>query len=98
MALSNRPALLLADRPTGQLNSSTAATIFKMFHSLNRAYGLTVMIVSHDPNIARYVERVVAIRDGKTSSRRGASPGIRAIPRRCPRGGGWPGRRICLRS
>ena len=68
VALSNRPALLLADEPTGELDSSTAATIFELFHSLNRTFGLTVVIVSHDPNVARYVERVVAIRDGKTSS------------------------------
>src|SRR6185369_1708996 len=68
VALSNRPALLLADEPTGELDSSTAATIFELFHTLNRTFGLTVVIVSHDPNVARYVERVVAIRDGKTSS------------------------------
>src|SRR5215213_5476560 len=68
VALSNRPALLLADEPTGELDSSTAATIFELFHSLNRTFGLTVVIVSHDPNVARFVERVVAIRDGKTSS------------------------------
>jgi ABC-type lipoprotein export system ATPase subunit/bifunctional DNA-binding transcriptional regulator/antitoxin component of YhaV-PrlF toxin-antitoxin module len=68
VALSNHPALLLADEPTGELDSSTAATIFEIFHSLNRNYGLTVVIVSHDPQIARYVGRVVAIRDGKTSS------------------------------
>jgi ABC-type lipoprotein export system ATPase subunit len=78
VALANRPALLLADEPTGELDSSTAATIFELFHSLNRAFGLTVVIVSHDPNVARYVERVVAIRDGKTSSetvRRNRAPG-----------------------
>jgi ABC-type lipoprotein export system ATPase subunit/bifunctional DNA-binding transcriptional regulator/antitoxin component of YhaV-PrlF toxin-antitoxin module len=68
VALSNHPSLLLADEPTGELDSSTAATIFDIFHSLNRNYGLTVVIVSHDPQIARYVGRVVAIRDGKTSS------------------------------
>jgi putative ABC transport system ATP-binding protein len=78
VALSNRPALLLADEPTGELDSATAATIFDLFHSLNRAFGLTVVIVSHDANIARQVERVVAIRDGKTSSetmRRNREPG-----------------------
>jgi putative ABC transport system ATP-binding protein len=68
VALSNHPALLLADEPTGELDSSSAAAIFELFHSLNRAFGLTVVIVSHDANVARYVERVVAIRDGKTSS------------------------------
>lgn len=68
VALANRPALLLADEPTGELDSSTAATIFDIFHNLNRQFGLTVVIVSHDPQIARYVGRVVAIRDGKTST------------------------------
>jgi putative ABC transport system ATP-binding protein len=68
VALANHPALLLADEPTGELDSVTAATIFDIFHSLNRTYGLTVMIVSHDPQISRHVGRVVAIRDGKTSS------------------------------
>jgi ABC-type lipoprotein export system ATPase subunit len=68
VALANRPALLLGDEPTGELDSNTAEVIFEIFHNLNRTYGLTVVIVSHDPNIARYVDRVVAIRDGKTSS------------------------------
>lgn len=77
VALANRPALLLADEPTGELDSTTAETIFEIFHQLNRAYGLTVVIVSHDPNISHYVERVVTIRDGKTSSetlRRAGAP------------------------
>jgi ABC-type lipoprotein export system ATPase subunit/bifunctional DNA-binding transcriptional regulator/antitoxin component of YhaV-PrlF toxin-antitoxin module len=68
VALANQPSLLLADEPTGELDSTTAETIFEIFHNLNRAYGLTVVIVSHDPQIARHVARVVAIRDGKTSS------------------------------
>ncbi len=68
VALSNRPALLLGDEPTGELDSHTAEVIFDIFHQLNRTYGLTVVIVSHDPNISRYVDRVVSIRDGKTSS------------------------------
>jgi ABC-type lipoprotein export system ATPase subunit/bifunctional DNA-binding transcriptional regulator/antitoxin component of YhaV-PrlF toxin-antitoxin module len=68
VALANRPALLLGDEPTGELDSNTAEVIFEIFHELNRTYGLTVVIVSHDPQIARHVDRVVAIRDGKTSS------------------------------
>jgi len=67
-SLVNDPAVILADEPTGELDSSSAATIFELFHSLNRTFGLTVVIVSHDANVAHYVERVVAIRDGKTSS------------------------------
>lgn len=68
VALANRPALLLGDEPTGELDSVTAEVIFGIFHKLNEVYGLTVVIVSHDPQIARFVDRVVAIRDGKTSS------------------------------
>jgi ABC-type glutathione transport system ATPase component len=68
VALANRPDLLLADEPTGELDSATAQQIFDIFHRLNETYGLTVIIVSHDAQIAKYVPRVVAIRDGKTSS------------------------------
>src|ERR671932_1618158 len=67
VALANRPELLLADEPTGELDSGTAKMIFDIFHGLNQSYGLTVVIVSHDPQIAHHVARVVAIRDGKTS-------------------------------
>lgn len=68
VALANRPDLLLADEPTGELDSVTAQVIFDIFHQLNETYGTTIVIVSHDPNIAQHVPRVVAIRDGKTSS------------------------------
>jgi putative ABC transport system ATP-binding protein len=68
VALANKPELLLADEPTGELDSMTAQQIFDIFHRLNETYGLTVVIVSHDPQIAKHVARVVAIRDGKTSS------------------------------
>ncbi len=68
VALANKPDLILADEPTGELDSTTAGVIFDIFHKLNEQYGLTVVIVSHDPQIANHVARVVAIRDGKTSS------------------------------
>jgi putative ABC transport system ATP-binding protein len=64
VALSNHPALLLGDEPTGELDSHTAETVFEIFHNLNRTFGLSVVIVSHDPQISRFVDRVVAIRDG----------------------------------
>ncbi len=67
VALANNPRLLLADEPTGEVDSATALTIYETFRRLNREYGLTTLIVSHDPNIARHVHRVVAIRDGKTA-------------------------------
>lgn len=68
IALANRPRLLLADEPTGELDSATAKTIYDLFRDLNRMLGLTIVIVSHDPGIAQHVDRVVAVRDGKLAS------------------------------
>ena len=68
VALANQPKLLLADEPTGEVDSATAHGLLDLFHELNLAYGLTMIIVTHDPQIARRVDRVVAIRDGKTST------------------------------
>jgi ABC-type lipoprotein export system ATPase subunit/bifunctional DNA-binding transcriptional regulator/antitoxin component of YhaV-PrlF toxin-antitoxin module len=68
VALANKPSLLLADEPTGEVDTNTALGIFKVFRDLNKNFGLTTIIVSHDSTIARHVDRVVAIRDGKTSS------------------------------
>jgi len=68
VALANEPKLLLADEPTGELDLATALTIYEAFQELNARLGLTILIVSHDPNIARHVQRVMAIRDGKAAS------------------------------
>jgi ABC-type lipoprotein export system ATPase subunit len=68
VALANQPTLLLADEPTGEVDSATAATIYEAFRSLNQEFGVTTLIVSHDPTIARQVDRVVAIRDGKLAT------------------------------
>lgn len=68
IALANRPKLLLADEPTGELDTATAQTIYDLLRTLNRQLGLTIVIVSHDPGIARHVDRVVAVRDGKLAS------------------------------
>lgn len=65
IALANRPRLLLADEPTGEVDSITASEIFKMLHHLNQVYGLTIIVVSHDLGIASEVDRVKTIRDGK---------------------------------
>ena len=70
LALANRPKLLLADEPTGAVDAKTAAYILDVFRRLNEELGLTIVIVTHDPNLARKVNRVVAIRDGKTSAER----------------------------
>jgi putative ABC transport system ATP-binding protein len=68
VAIAHSPSLLLADEPTGELDTNTALGIFKLLRELNQRYHLTTLIVSHDTTIARHVDRVVAIRDGKTSS------------------------------
>ena len=68
VALSNNPKLLLADEPTGELDTATSRRIFALFRELAEKDGITVLIVSHDAKIAEEVGRVVAIRDGKTSS------------------------------
>lgn len=70
LALANKPKLLLADEPTGAVDAKTAAYILDVFRRLNEELGLTIVIVTHDPNLARKVNRVVAIRDGKTSAER----------------------------
>ena len=68
VALVNRPRLLLADEPTGEVDNATAQVIYDIFRDLNRKLGLTTLIVSHDPGIARYVNRVIAVRDGKLAT------------------------------
>jgi len=70
VALANKPVLLLADEPTGEVDTTTADTIFSILRELNEAYDLTVITVTHDIRIADKVDRVVSIRDGKTSSER----------------------------
>jgi ABC-type lipoprotein export system ATPase subunit len=63
-ALVNRPRLLLADEPTGNLDSRTSEEILQMISHLNQAEGLTVILVTHDPGVARHAKRVIHIRDG----------------------------------
>ncbi|MBI4300920.1 MAG: ATP-binding cassette domain-containing protein [Chloroflexi bacterium] len=68
VALANNPPLLLADEPTGELDSANASIILDLFRSVRDAYGTTIVIVTHDTTISRKVDRVIAIRDGKTST------------------------------
>ncbi len=68
VAMANHPDLLLADEPTGELDSTTAQQILELLQQMNERYGLTTIIVTHDPHIARAVNRVVTIRDGRISS------------------------------
>lgn len=68
VALANRPRLLLADEPTGEVDSATAQEIWRLLRQLNEQFGLTTIIVSHDRDIARIVDRVVSIGDGRIST------------------------------
>ncbi len=68
IALANSPIILLADEPTGAVDSQTAKQILGVFRDISENLGVTVIIVTHDRSIARAVDRTVAIRDGRTSS------------------------------
>jgi len=70
IALANGPGLLLADEPTGSVDSRTAGVIVDLFRSLAHRYGVTVVIVTHDTHISQHVDRTVAIYDGRTSFER----------------------------
>jgi putative ABC transport system ATP-binding protein len=63
-ALVNEPAILLADEPTGNLDSKTSREVIAMFRDLNEKAGLTVILVTHDQNVAKHARRIVVLRDG----------------------------------
>jgi ABC-type lipoprotein export system ATPase subunit len=67
-ALANEPVLLLADEPTGELDSATARDVFGALQTANAEFGVTILVVTHDPAVSSQVRRTVAIRDGRTSS------------------------------
>ncbi len=64
-ALANRPAILLADEPTGNLDSKTGAEIIRLFQDLHHDFGQTVIYVTHDPFIARHTGRIIRVADGQ---------------------------------
>ena len=68
VALANAPSVLLADEPTGELDSATSADIFELLRRVNREIGTTIVAVTHDPLVADHVSRTVRIRDGRTST------------------------------
>jgi putative ABC transport system ATP-binding protein len=85
-ALINKPSILLADEPTGNLDTRTSVEVMEVFQRLNVERGITVLLITHERDIAEYGTRVVAFRDGhivsdeKTKNRRLASEEIKALP------------------
>ena len=77
-ALINRPSMILADEPTGNLDTRTSIEIMELFQRLNQDQGITIVFVTHNPETSDYCERVVRIRDGQIESddRRPATAGI----------------------
>ena len=64
-ALVNQPAMILADEPTGNLDSRTSVEVMEIFQRLNREQGITLILVTHEPDISEYAQRVVVFKDGK---------------------------------
>jgi putative ABC transport system ATP-binding protein len=85
-SLVNRPALILADEPTGNLDSRTSIEVMEIFQKLNREQGITLVLVTHEPDIAEYATRVVVFKDGRikedhnVASPRDASLELRLLP------------------
>jgi putative ABC transport system ATP-binding protein len=85
-ALVNNPSLVLADEPTGNLDSRTSVEVMAVFQRLNQESGMTIVLVTHEPDIAQYASRVVVVRDGEISNdqpisrRRDAAAELEALP------------------
>jgi putative ABC transport system ATP-binding protein len=68
VALANEPAVILADEPTGELDTATAHEVFELLRDVNERLGVTIVVVTHDPLVSDQVGRTIAIRDGRTST------------------------------
>jgi putative ABC transport system ATP-binding protein len=64
-AVANRPAILLADEPTGALDSKNSESVLNMFRELNRTFKQTIILVTHNPELANYTDRLIEMRDGR---------------------------------
>lgn len=67
-ALVNNPSIILADEPTGSLDTHTSEEIMRIFTNLNKEKGITVIFITHEPDIARYAQKIIHIRDGMVDS------------------------------
>lgn len=72
-ALANRPSIILADEPTGALDSKTGRKIMDMFHTLNKEQGITIVLITHSNELAEETERVITLKDGNVVSERGGA-------------------------
>ena len=84
-ALANRPPLLLADEPTGRLDSTTSTQVMELLEGLRRDHGVTLLIVTHDPQVAALADRVVHMLDGHIDTDK--TPNLPEPPRRGSAGG-----------
>ena len=75
-ALVNEPSLILADEPTGALDTRTSLEIMAIFQRLNRERGLTVIFVTHEPDIAQHTRRILHLRDGRITADEMVSPAL----------------------
>ena len=73
-ALINKPEILLADEPTGALDSHTSAEIMSIFQELNRTQGITIVLVTHSDEVAAHADRIIGFRDGLHRQRRAGRP------------------------
>jgi len=68
IALANRPSVLLADEPTGELDTQSSSDLFATLREVNRETGVTIVVLTHDPLVAEQVQRTILIRDGRTAT------------------------------
>jgi putative ABC transport system ATP-binding protein len=79
-ALTNQPAMILADEPTGNLDTKTSIEILQLFQQLNREQGITIIFVTHEPDIAVYCKRVIYVRDGVVERDEAREPLVAGAP------------------
>ena len=79
-ALTNQPAMILADEPTGNLDTKTSIEILQLFQQLNREQGITIIFVTHEPDIAAYCKRVIYVRDGVVERDEAREPLVACAP------------------